>query len=273
LPSSQITNVADFAGGGNGASNGHPGYTRAFFYYGRVQVLSGECSGIAAALFGQMEPLNMTQEGVAETLPLTLPPGVTQETAQDGEYNIAVQVQDGVGNQDIYAETIVLDRSSPVMSNASSEPGSLINVSNGQGATITQTDSVLVDLTITDLELTDTTFGDREGVPVWGFWLANSDTNIDPSNQTELEKLNWLPVPVSAEQISESNGLYSLTIPGWSVVAGLTNPDLTAGSDYYIYARALDGAGNPSNEVIRTDAIEFSQDVTLPTLYAPSVFR
>jgi hypothetical protein len=273
LPSSQAADVADFPGGGNGASNGDPRYTRAFFYYGRVQVLSGECSGLAAALFGQMEPLNMTGEGVAETFPLTLPPGVTQDTAQDGEYSVGVQVQDGVGNQQTYAETIVLDRSSPVIGNASTDPNSLLRATNSQGETITETDTVLVNLTVQDIEVTDETFGEIEGVPIWGLWLANSKTDIDPTDQDALNQLDWLPVPVSPEQIIETNGAYSFVVPRWSVVGGVADPDLTAGSDYYVYARILDGAGNPSSDLIRSGAIEFSQDVSLPTIYAPSVYR
>jgi hypothetical protein len=273
LPSSQIISVADYAGGGNGASNGDPDYTRVFFYYGRVQVLSGECSGLAVARFGQMEPLNMTEEGVAETFPLTLPPDVTQENAQDGEYTVGVLIEDGVENQDIYTKTIVLDRSSPVISNASTDPGSMLTVSNGQGEPIAETDDIMVNLTIDGVEVTDETFGDREQVPFWGFWVANSKTNIDPSDQAALELLNWMPVYIPADQVSESNGLYSLTIPRWSVVAGISDPDLAAGSDYYVYARALDGAGNPSAEVIRSGSVEFSQDVTLPTQYLPSVYR
>jgi hypothetical protein len=273
LPSSQQTFVTDFPGNGNGASNGDPNYTRAFFYYGQVQVLSGECSGLAAALFGQMEPLSLTSTGVAETIPLTLPPGVTQENAEDTEYSIGVQVQDGVGNQDVYAETIILDRSNPVINNATTDPGSLLTITDKQGATITETNSVVVNLSVSGIDVTDATYGERAAVPLWGVWLANSETNIDPSDTTALNQLDWLPTKVPHEQVSEAGGLYSFTLSGWSVVGGITDPDLSAGSDYYVYARVLDGAGNPSDEVIRSGPITFSQDVTLPTIYMPNMHR
>ncbi|MBO9373590.1 MAG: exo-alpha-sialidase, partial [Chloroflexus sp.] len=107
----------------------------------------------------------------------------------------------------------------------------------------------------------------------WGVWLANSRTPVaDPANDPNLV---WFPV----EAPGDSN---SFTIT-WSLASGLTEDQLTPGP-YYVYARILDGAGNPSvsgsagpnsslSAALLPAATITLDQVTFPKVYVPLLQR
>jgi hypothetical protein len=117
---------------------------------------------------------------------------------------------------------------------------------------------MLVELQFTSLSVTDNLYPGRG---FWGVWLANSRTPV--ANPAADPTLVWVPVEVPGD----SNN-FSIV---WSLASGLPEAQRTPGT-YYIYARVLDGAGNPSATVLPVTTITLDQ-VTFPQVFLPMVQR
>jgi hypothetical protein len=272
MPSTLIDDAASAQSGSTGgALNGAVNYTRVLSYYGRVALRPGECSGLQEARFGHPNPVNaLTAESLSGQFALEpAAPDQSNLAMSDGDYEVAVQVTDGAGNQQSFLETIVLDRSAPQVLNA---PEAVLTARDTQGNPITTVhDSILVSLDIENAAVEDMTYGEREDQDFWGLWLANSQEPIVSSDTQALEQLNWQAIPVTQADVVSST--YSLSVPNWSLVRGIAAPSYGEEATYYTYARFLDGAGNPSSEILGPFEVTLTADPERPTVYLPVVLR
>lgn len=261
---STLTSVQDY-GGGDGASDGHPGYTRSAFYYGRVTAHPDECSNLGSVRFGSSPATRLDPTFADGTFPFS------ELELEDGPQAVAVQVTDGAGHTETVTREIVLDRSKPQLMNAISS--TLIAIDKN-GNPLTTANSILITLHFSDTQVTDATYGEREPLPFWGVWLANSTQRYIVTDTAQLEELNaldWRPVEVQNATVATGSSSYSFSIRNWNLFTGLSNPP--RGADYYVYARLLDGAGNFSPQTLATQRISVSPDATLPELYLPFLKR
>jgi len=248
---------ADLVGDG-GASDGHPDYTRIPSIYVEIRNL-GDCSGLQNfALAPNSEALNsvsnMTISGgrFANVLPY---PDIVNE----GSLPVFIRVRDALNNSIVISRTLIYDTTPPVLNG-----GSI------QALPIPGSATIIVNLEFTNIAVTDNLYPGRG---FWGVWLANSRTPVaDPANDPNLV---WFPV----EAPGDSN---SFTIT-WNLASGLTEDQLTPGP-YYVYARILDGAGNPSvsgsagpnsslSAALLPAATITLDQVTFPKVYVPLLQR
>jgi hypothetical protein len=276
-PASTDANLQDL--GTEGASSGDPNYTRALFYYGQVLLGAGECSGVQAARFGQFDAVSdLTHENLGAQYPLEPSSnGQNNLNPPDGDYQVTIQVIDGVGNQENFTDNIILDRSPPRVLNPDSVD---ITSLDTEGNPLSEPhDSILVSLNIENATIEDETYGDRESQEFWGVWLANSEERIvitdtmDIADQQILSELDWSPMEVTNATVAGGNNTYDLTVEKWSVVGGIPSPNYDEETTYYTYVRFLDGAGNPSDEVLGPFEITLAADPNRPTLYLPTILR
>jgi hypothetical protein len=275
-PPSNGANVQDL--GTEGASAGNPNYTRALFYYGQVLVRAGECSGVQAARFGQFDAVSsLTYESQGSQLPL-VPADNGQDNLNppDGEYQVTIQVIDGVGNQEDFADEIILDRTAPQVFNPEEV---VLTPLTQEGEPITEPyDSILLSLSIENATVGDTLYSEQEGKDFWGVWVANSTERIvitetaELANEQKLDELDWLPVEVDNATVAAGTNTYDLTLD-WSIVSGIPSPTYDQETTYYTYIRFLDGAGNPSSQVLGPVEVTITADPNRPTLYLPYLAR
>jgi hypothetical protein len=230
-----------------GAPGGAPNYTRVPLTWLTV-FADTDCSGITVAEVGptadKVEQTFVINDGVFSGL-VALP---NLANLKPGPVPFVVRVRDGAGNLRLYNFEVIFDETKPVY-----RSGSFTASADEDG-------DVLQNLTFSNVVIEDQYPGGY-----WGVWIANSpDAVSDPAN---AQNLNWTVVEVPAEDRSD-NGF---VIPEWSLATGLQGDQLRAGGDYYIYVRFLDGAGNPTDEVIST-SIE-SVQLLRPEVELPLVRR
>ena len=117
----------------------------------------------------------------------------------------------------------------------------------GQGGSFGADDanSIIRSLSFQDISVTDNLFGQKEQLPpgkqFWGLWIANATADVGPDSPA----LNWYPVRVPAPDSS-----FTVT---WDLFSGLgyTSDLANKPGDYFVYARFLDGAGNPSQGALK----------------------
>ena len=176
-----------------------------------------------------------------------------------GANDLTVSVTDGSGNQQPYPRTIFLDTVPPVVS------AGTLDLANSTDVT----DFILVTPRFTNVAVSDNLYGSNgEPKPFWGVMLANSPRDIAPNDYTQLNTLNWGAVPVHSA--TQAGGQFTFTIPNWSLFSGLPADQRVGDTTFYIYAALLDGAGNPSAQVLKTQ-VRLSADYRVPTLFMPLV--
>ncbi|EFO80858.1 hypothetical protein OSCT_1280 [Oscillochloris trichoides DG-6] len=232
--------LGDFSTDG-GASDGHPGYTREQQIYIGIQGVN-ECGGLKTVAIGRTStsfgtPMTITNNLFSNVQPV---PG----TFPVGSNQVWIKVTDGVGNEKTYNTTITYDPNIP------SFGGGSFTATSNPNATI------LTALNFSNVLVTD----DYPGRHFWGVWLANSRTN-NPTNTA----LVWYPV----EAPGTTN---SFTIQNWSLLGGLKASDISTGT-YYVFARMLDGAGNPVPEAAIMVATVNLSELTYPKIHLPIVVR
>ncbi|OAN46976.1 hypothetical protein A6A03_10980 [Chloroflexus islandicus] len=237
--------LADLIGEG-GASDGHPDYTRVPAVFVELRSL-GDCSGLqnfalapSTATLTSVSNLAISGNRFANVLPY---PG----TVAEGPMPVILRMRDALGNPMMLERTLTYDVTAPTLNSGT------LQVQAIDGAP-----SIIVNLQFTSLNVTDNFYPGRG---FWGVWLANSRTPV--ANPAADPTLVWVPV----EAPGDGN---SFTIV-WSLASGLPEAQLTAGT-YYVYARALDGAGNPSATALPVATISLDQ-VTLPQVFVPVVSR
>lgn len=204
--------------------NGDPGYTRDPNVYIEINGVS-ECSGLSKLRIGRDESSlsqTYTLNGTffAGVIPLPAPVAV-------GTNNLLVEITDSLGNVQRSAQSIIYDPTPPVLTTR----GTLMVSAPNSAA------NVLTNLAFSGNVVSDTIYPGRG---FWGVWLANSRTALaDPASDPALD---WSAVAAP--------GLTSdVTIMNWSILGGIPAAQQTPGV-YYVYARFLDGAGNPTSAVI-----------------------
>ncbi|WP_322487580.1 sialidase family protein [Chloroflexus sp.] len=243
-PFTSVT-LADLIGEG-GASDGHPDYTRVPALFVEARSL-GDCSGLQrfalapnTVTLNSVNNLAISNGRFANVLPY---PG----TIGEGPMPVVVQMQDALGNTMQATRTLTYDVTPPVLNG-----GAL------QALAIPAAPTILVELQFSSLSVTDNLYPGRG---FWGVWLANSRTSV--ANPAADPTLVWVPVEVPGD----SNN-FSIV---WSLTSGLSASQWIAGT-YYVYARVLDGAGNPSATALPVATISIEQ-VTLPQVMLPIVLR
>ncbi len=232
--------LGDFSTDG-GASDGDPGYTREQQIYIGIQGVN-ECGGLKTFAIGRTStsfglPNTITNNAFSNVQPV---PG----TFPVGSNEVWIQVTDGVGNVQTYGTTIIYDPNAP-----SFNSGSFMATSNPDA-------SIMATLSFSNMSVTDA----YPGRHFWGLWLANSRTNNPTSTS-----LVWYPT----EAPGTTN---SFTIDNWSLLSGLKASDISTGT-YYVFARVLDGAGNPVPEAAIMVATVNLTTLTYPKVHLPIVAR
>jgi hypothetical protein len=184
---------------------------------------------------------------------------ILQGTTGQGEKPFQINVKDELNNTTTYPSavesfTVIYDTEPPVLDMTKSPTMTTpVSVTN-----------ILTTLTFSNTEVHDNLFGPREGLPgnteFWGVYVANSRV-MTPT----LSTLNW-----TAVQVHQPGTTFS--VPQWSLFAGLASASRTAG-DYYVFVKFVDGAGNVTQDVIRSQKIILADDFDLPTRYLPLVAR
>lgn len=209
----------------SGAAGGAPNYTRVPLTWLNV-VADSDCSGITVADIGsapdKFEQTIVVGDGAFAGV-VALPDLINVKA---GPVPFFVRVRDGAGNSRVYNIPMVFDETKPTY-----KSGAFTAAGSPDG-------DILQDLTFSSVSVEDAYPGGY-----WGVWLANSPTAVaDPANDS---KLQW--TVREAPELRPNSGF---TIKDWSLATGIAPADLKPGEDYYIYARFLDGAGNPTDQVI-----------------------
>jgi len=229
-----------------GASDGHPGYTRDPGFYVDVRGIN-DCSNLKDVAPGRSitsfaRAIPVQNDSFANVL--GLPGRITP-----GENNVLVRVSDGAGNQRDYQQTLIYDPLKPLL--VSSTPDSLRVTSNPEA-------TILTTLSFSNFTVTDNAYPGRG---FWGVWLANSRQPVN--NPATDPDLVWIPVEAPGESTT-------FTIANWSLASGLPADQRTPGA-YYVYARFLDGAGNPTDGHLAA-TINLT-NVTFPRTHLPVTRR
>jgi hypothetical protein len=225
---------------GEGASHGHPFYTRQKSFYLEVANV-GECSSFGGAtVMGYSTNVAVPEVGYAGLQPLP-------EPNTEGPRGVSVRVTDSVGNEMMATQTITRDITAPqFVSGSLSAP----EVPSG-GAT-----SSYVRLQLAGVSVTDNLYPGG----FWGVWVANTLDSSRADNE-----LDWRAVPVA----NASGGNFSLS--RWNVALGLGLPvqNLPTGQDIQVRVRFLDGAGNPTTAESLRVTVRLAADARGPSLYLP----
>lgn len=202
---------------------GLPTYTREPRF--RLQAIGvNECSGLKSVRGGASAqslgaPAAITDNLYDAVLPLPAP-------AQPGLVTVVTQVDDVAGNTGLFTTTLVYDPAPPTLVTT----GKLTVTTPISGA------NVLAQLRFAGSRVTDVQYGGRG---FWGVQLLNSRA---PISDTQRASLPWVTVEAPGDASD-------FTLPAWGLLAGLAPAERTSGA-YYVYARFVDGAGNPTTGVV-----------------------
>ncbi|GIV94981.1 MAG: hypothetical protein KatS3mg056_3690 [Chloroflexus sp.] len=259
LKTSPFTGIttADTIGEG-GASDGHPDYTRVPAIYVELRSV-GDCSGLQnfalapnTTALNSVSTLAISGNRFANILPYP-------DTVAEGPLPVVVRMRDTLGNSMHLTRTLIYDVTPPVLN------GGTLQVQPIPGSA-----TIIVNLEFSNIAVTDNLYPGRG---FWGVWLANS--RVPVANPATDPSLVWFPVAAPGDTNS-----FNVV---WSLASGLPEEQLTPGP-YYVYARILDGAGNPSVSgsptttaqpaaaVLPAGVITLDQ-VTFPQVYVPLLNR
>ncbi|HEU4322495.1 MAG TPA: hypothetical protein VFS21_05025 [Roseiflexaceae bacterium] len=238
----------------DGASNGAPNYTRATKVFLNIRD-AGDCSALKS-----FSVTNGPSGGIAGSYGASVDlPGGTEP----GPRTVQVQVLDTLNNAANHSATIIYDpRSTATGLNPPNLEG-LPVVSETTTATVGLENSVVRTLSFSDTFVTDNLYGRAENLPAgkqfWGVWIANSRTEV--LTTTDEAALVYQPV-----QVFNQGPAFEIK---WNLFSGLNyGPAADKTGTYYIYVRFLDGAGNPSQRVLKLKA-ELAPGYSLPTTLVP----
>lgn len=254
-----INNAAAYGArpaGDTGAPGGDPRYTRVRQIHLSVFNVT-DCNGLSSLGVGATPNVadaiyNLDANGnFAGLVPLP-----NQNALASGQpTTFYVRVADGAGNVRIFPFTVIIDEDKPVLNEQN--PGTLEVSASPKG-------DILQDLTFTNLNIRDNTYRDTSDPDpnrqFWGFWIANSPTEV--ANPLTDSNLKWTVVP--APRSVADGGDYKVVLRDWSLATGLTKAQQRAG-EFYIYVRFLDGAGNPTDGYLSVK-VESSQMEYLDTI-------
>jgi hypothetical protein len=255
--SQRITPADAYAGG---AKDGAPGYTRVRKFFLGVSD-AADCSGLKQfAAGGTGEPVTTIEAGGFAGSPAL--PG----SASPGARTVTVWVTDTLGTGRAFSSPLIYDPADTDPSEAVSNTLGLPVLVTAQNPTVTtpaSTNNLFVSLSFSNIHVNDNLYDDGQAPndnDFWGVWVANSPTDL-PSDSPLL---NWIPIPVSSPGPS-----FAID---WGLFSGLDQATDRRAGVYFVYVRFLDGAGNPSAEVLKTQTT-LQNPFTMPTLYVPLTNR
>jgi hypothetical protein len=246
---------------GGGAKDGDPRYTRVRKFFLGVND-AADCAGLkefSALLTG--EPVISLTDNEGYTGSPALPGSGTP-----GSRSVTVLVTDTLGTGQEFSTPLIYDPAdidpSETVTNTSGLP--VLNMSqNPSVASQATTNNVLVNLLFNNIQVNDNLYGDGAGPGTndyWGVWIANSPTDIS----AESPLLNWVPIAVPSP-----GATFSIE---WSLFSGIDTPADRRAGVYFVYVRFLDGAGNPSAAVLKTQ-ITLLSPFSTPAVYTPVIRR
>jgi hypothetical protein len=243
-----------------GAMDGDPRYTRVRKFFLGVNNAS-DCAGLKEfSAIATGEPVTaIGADGFAGSPAL---PG----SGSPGSRNVTVLVTDTLDTGQAFTTPLIYDPADTDSSEAVTNTLGLPVLNMSQNPTVSApatTNNIIVTLSFSNIQVSDNLYGDGTGPGTndyWGVWVANSATDI----AADSPALNWVPIAVS-----EPGSAFSIQ---WSLFSGIDSAaDRRAGA-YFVYVRFLDGAGNPSAEVLKTQTA-LSSPFTTPTIYTPVIRR
>ncbi|MDW8148618.1 MAG: hypothetical protein RMJ48_20265 [Roseiflexaceae bacterium] len=259
-----------------GASGGDPGYTRIPQMHLRIADI-GDCTGLTA--YNVLYDANaLFQSGLMSgwfSSNLPLPPLQPGAPLAPGETRFRIQVFDRAGNSFTLPRRMVYD---PPGDNGEGRP--VMDLSRTVLGADTNTLTILRTLIITDIVVTDNLYRRGESVPergyvntqtppnssdqtkqFWGLWIAVEYLGKEPDAATRypplphggltFDNLRWQAVEVpnavagARVRFNLFDGVLDRTA---SSPRNGFGPDLTKDGTYRVYVKALDGAGNASQE-------------------------
>lgn len=247
-----------------GASDGAPNYTRDRGFFLSIND-NGDCVGLTEFDVEGGSPGDVQNNAFGGVVAL---PG----DSSAGMKQFHVVISDTLANQQTFPENtmfgMVYDPANTYPSQSVTNTDGLPVLASG-GAFVDDSGtqgSILRTLTFSNISVTDNQYGQHgENLPAgkqfWGVWLANSRQDNDAGNPN----LQWFPVPVPVPDVSFS--------VQWNLFNGLGyGPDPNRAGDYYVYARFLDGAGNPSEGFLKAH-LTLDPGYQLPMVQLPLVVR
>lgn len=257
LPSN-FTGVIDTVD--TGASDGAANYTRLTNVFLRIRD-TGDCSKLKTYSINDDASITIS-DSVARTVTLPV-------TDTPGAKSVKVSVLDTLNNSRTDTTSVIYD---PPNTGSLTSPNTAGLPVVGQSTTATLTldpQSILGTLAFSGTSVTDNLYGPAEGLPAdkefWGVWVANYyagplSSTVELSN---TDKLVYSPVRVPTPAAA-----FTLR---WNLFNSLNlAKPLEQGKDgvFYVYVRFLDGAGNPSKEVL-TLKTTLPAGYQLPTITLP----
>lgn len=248
--------INDSAIENGGASNGDPNYTRVRQFFLGINN-TNDCSGLKGFTVADFNA-DVPTGGFANAVPLPGDP-------LPGPRDVTITVTDNAGNTTNLTRSIIYDPGdtdpSPTVNNTDGLPV----LSSDGTVTSDGSNSVVQTLTFSNINVSDNLYDvdsdPQNGNSYWGVWIANSRTDVGPEDAS----LNWYPV-----RVQQAGPDFSLK---WSLFSGLNYGAATDKiGDYYVYVRALDGAGNPSVNTLKIKAT-LQAGYKTPTLYLPLTAR
>jgi hypothetical protein len=245
--------------GGNGASDGDPNYTRESSFFLGISGFA-DCSGLStfAVTGSTSDTITNNSRNLAAALPGSSTPGPRP---------VSVEVRDTLTNSSIYSKTLIYDPADTDPSATVTNTNGLPDLASGGSVTANSANSIVRSLTFADISVDDNLYGQQAGLPLlpadkqfWGVWIANTRS---PTTTVDDLSLNWYPVRVPTPDSS-------FTVE-WNLFAGLniTSNLRNHPGNYYVLVRFLDGAGNASTNVIKSDAITLTAGYDIPTVRLP----
>lgn len=286
-----------------GPSTGDPGYTRSQQMYLRIADL-GDCTGLASyrAVTAPTPPTTPVQFIIPTAITgghLTgIVPVPSAGDPAPGQRDFDLYVRDVAGNERKFDRTIIVDLPDTPVAAGAGRPVMDLN-----DTTITpdnNTLTILRQLTINEISVTDNLYRRGLSVPArnytniqtpadngtnryWGVWIAveylgkdaGAATTYPALPEVELNKLRWQPI-----EVRNAAGTPAVTFNMFDGVLNRTvtpntngfGPDLTKDGTYRVYVKALDGAGNASNETY-TATMTLAPGYEVITSRLPVVYR
>jgi len=225
--------------GSPGASDGDPRYTRErrFFLSINGQV---DCAHLKEFSITGGAPVGFN--GADQYHRALALPG----DAAPGDRTFDVLVADQLNNQKNWSFTLTYDPANTDTTGTLSNTRGLPVLGAGGSFRADDANSIIRSLSFKGISVTDNLYGQREQLPsgrqFWGLLMANT---IWPTVTADDPGLQWYPLRVPAP-----SDTFTVT---WDVFSGLgfTTDLSNRPGDYYVYARFLDGAGNPSKDALK----------------------
>jgi hypothetical protein len=241
-----------------GARDGDPGYTRIRKFFLGVSDAS-DCSGLKelyAVATG--EPVTEITGGLFAGSPAL--PG----SASPGSRSITVMVTDTLGTGQTFSTPLIYDPADTDPSEQVTNTLGLPVLNMSQNPTVAApatTDNISITLSFSNIQVSDNLYGDGPGPGTndyWGVWIANSPTDVPADNPF----LNWVPI-----KVPNPGPTFAIQ---WNIFSSLETPADRRAGPYFIYVRFLDGAGNASAQVLKTQTT-LSSSFSVPTIFVPIV--